>query len=153
MLNVQPVPAANRSIEISSPRLHYGRAAVYGSTIMPLRIVALHRSHPCISARVLIGGQTDSRSSTKGCTELDTMRFSRYRGHMYPLHFLRRHGKLLKISISEKICLFPAFCEKCPQQSTAGTRFTRGICEYLTQCEREAAGEDPHCTRLLYMNI
>lgn len=34
-----PMPAANRSIEISSPRLHYGRAAFYGSTIVPL----LHR--------------------------------------------------------------------------------------------------------------
>ena len=30
------MPAANRSIEISSPRLHYGRAAYYRSTIIPL---------------------------------------------------------------------------------------------------------------------
>ena len=74
----QPVPVANRSIEISSPRLHYGRAAVYGSTIVPLRIVALHGCRPYISAHVLIGRQTDSRSSAKGCTGLDGMKFSRY---------------------------------------------------------------------------
>ena len=48
MLSAQP--AANRSIEISSPRLHGGRAASYGSTIVPGRIVAVYGSHPYISA-------------------------------------------------------------------------------------------------------
>lgn len=44
------MPVANRSIEISSPRLHYGRAAFYGSTIVPLQIFALYGCHPYISA-------------------------------------------------------------------------------------------------------
>ena len=47
---IQSAPVANRLIEVSSPRLHYGRAAFYGSTIVPLRIIALHGCRPRISA-------------------------------------------------------------------------------------------------------
>ena len=40
------MPAANRSIEISSPRLHYGRAAYYRSTIIPLPYHRVIREPP-----------------------------------------------------------------------------------------------------------
>jgi len=49
----QALPAANRSIEISSSRLHCGRTANYGSLIIPGWIVALCRCHPHISAPVI----------------------------------------------------------------------------------------------------
>ncbi|POP31456.1 hypothetical protein C3R19_29325, partial [Blautia producta] len=39
-----------RSIDISSPRLHCGRAANYGSIIIPGRIIALYGCRPYISA-------------------------------------------------------------------------------------------------------
>ena len=35
---------------VSSPRLHHGRAANYGSIIIPGRIIALYGCHPYISA-------------------------------------------------------------------------------------------------------
>ena len=45
-----PVPGANRSIEISSPRLHCGRAAVYRSTMIPLmphRVIQVPPVYQC----------------------------------------------------------------------------------------------------------
>lgn len=45
-----PVPVASRSIEVSSPRLHYGRAAFYGSTIVPLphhRVMQVPPTYQC----------------------------------------------------------------------------------------------------------
>ena len=45
-----PVPAANRSIEISSPRLHCGRAAFYRSTMIPLmphRVIQVPPVYQC----------------------------------------------------------------------------------------------------------
>ena len=58
-------PVAYRSIEISSPRLLYGRAANYRCLIIPEWIIALHGCHPYISALALLAGQRDSRSPNR----------------------------------------------------------------------------------------
>ena len=62
---------------VSSPRLHFGRAANYGSTIVPMLDRRVIQVPPVYQCSWFWAFQTDSRSSAKGCTGLDDMKFSR----------------------------------------------------------------------------
>ena len=58
-----------RLIDLFSPRLHHGRAAFYGSTIVPLLHQKRYAGAACISVLVdLSDKQMDSRSTATGCT-------------------------------------------------------------------------------------
>ena len=81
---IQPVPAANRSIEISSPRLHCGRAANYGSTIITLLDLRVMQVPPTYQCTCLCRIQMDSRSPAKGCTGIDVILFSMCTGIEMP---------------------------------------------------------------------
>ena len=57
-----PLPVASRSMEISSPRLHHGRAASYGSIIVPLTGLCAYECHPYLCTHGSDPSQMDSRS-------------------------------------------------------------------------------------------
>ena len=73
-----PPPVANRSMEISSPRLHHGRAASYGSIIVPLAGQGAYGCRPYLCAHGSDHGQMDSRSRPEEI-EGAVVRFSRCR--------------------------------------------------------------------------
>ena len=86
------MPAANRSIEISSPRLHCGRAAFYRSIIIPLtcrRVMEVPLPYQC-SWFCLPDRRIAARC--QGNVSVEAVSLSRFMAHKVPVSSPNPHG-------------------------------------------------------------